>query len=149
MSGKATGTLKKNTTPPPAEEQPATGKLSTPPRKQAQAPANRKAAPPATPSKFAQDVRKVQAKLTSLRDLPSITPDQARDIENIETRLQEAAAEAARPKPDAARIDNLLGNTHMLLERLSPSLEAAAKLRPTVRRLQSQAKKTFAASNRA
>jgi hypothetical protein len=89
-------------------------------------------------------VRKVQARLASLRDLPSITPAQARDIENIETRLQEAAAEAAHPPPDAARIDNLLGNTHLLLERLSPSLEAATKLRPLIRRLQAQAKKTFA-----
>ncbi len=95
-----------------------------------------------SPSEFMQALEQVQAQLAELKK-GQLTGAQARNLEVVEARLAEAAAEAQKPRPLGERVKTTLSEAKETLELLSGSLGAAANLGATLGGLVMTAVKVF------
>ena len=95
-----------------------------------------------SPAEFVTALEQVQAQLAELKK-GQLTSAQARNLEVVETRVAEAAAEAQKPQPLGERVKATLSEAKETLELLSGSLGAATTLGTTLGGLVMMAAKIF------
>lgn len=95
-----------------------------------------------SPAEFVTALEQVQAQLAGLRK-GQLTSAQARNLEVVEARVAEAAAEAQKPQPLGERVKATLSEAKETLELLSGSLTAATTLGTTLGGLMMMAVKIF------